>query len=283
MAIEHISDTARWVAVYRAMESERTDAIFRDPFARRLAGVRGEEIVRAMPRGAQMSWSMIVRTAMFDEIIMQTVRGRGADTVLNLAAGLDTRAWRLDLPSSLRWVDVDLPDILQYKTELMKEERPRCHYEAIPTDLTDSKRRAALFAIVAREAQRAIVVTEGLLVYLQPLDVESLGRAVHDQPAFRWWLLDLASPRLLKIMLKWWGRQVEQGNAPFVFAPEEGSKFFERSGWREVEWRSTMDEAHRLKREMRGMWLWRLLGRLQSRRKQEEYKRFSGTLLLERA
>jgi O-methyltransferase involved in polyketide biosynthesis len=38
MTIEHISDTARWVAFYRAMETERPDAIFRDPFARQLAG-----------------------------------------------------------------------------------------------------------------------------------------------------------------------------------------------------------------------------------------------------
>ena len=39
--IENISDTARWVAVYRAMETERPDAIFRDPFAARLAGDTG--------------------------------------------------------------------------------------------------------------------------------------------------------------------------------------------------------------------------------------------------
>ncbi|MGD0484992.1 MAG: hypothetical protein ABSB58_10150, partial [Gemmatimonadales bacterium] len=38
LPIEHVSDTARWVAVHRAMESERPDALFRDPFARRLAG-----------------------------------------------------------------------------------------------------------------------------------------------------------------------------------------------------------------------------------------------------
>lgn len=43
MAIENISDTARWVAVYRAMETARPDAIFRDPFADRLAGQRGRE------------------------------------------------------------------------------------------------------------------------------------------------------------------------------------------------------------------------------------------------
>jgi O-methyltransferase involved in polyketide biosynthesis len=51
MTIENISDTARWVAVYRTMETERPDAIFRDPFADRLAGQRGREILNAMPKG----------------------------------------------------------------------------------------------------------------------------------------------------------------------------------------------------------------------------------------
>ena len=63
MPIENISDTARWVAVYRAMESERADAIFRDPFARRLAGGKGEQIVETMKSGRRMAWAMIVRTA----------------------------------------------------------------------------------------------------------------------------------------------------------------------------------------------------------------------------
>ncbi len=51
MPIEHISDTARWVAVYRAMETARPDAIFRDPHARQLAGERGDHIVDTMKRG----------------------------------------------------------------------------------------------------------------------------------------------------------------------------------------------------------------------------------------
>jgi O-methyltransferase involved in polyketide biosynthesis len=77
--ISHISDTARWVAVYRAMETERPDAIFRDPFARRLAGERGEAIVRGMPKGRQMSWPMVVRTAVMDEIIMRCIMKDGVD------------------------------------------------------------------------------------------------------------------------------------------------------------------------------------------------------------
>ena len=52
MAIENISDTARWVAVYRAMETARPDAIFRDPFAERLGGSAGGRSWTRCRRGA---------------------------------------------------------------------------------------------------------------------------------------------------------------------------------------------------------------------------------------
>src|SRR5437867_343111 len=80
------------------MESERPDALFRDPHARRLAGERGERIVASMRRGRAWAWPMIVRTAVLDELMLRTVERDGVDTVLNLAAGLDTRPYRLALP-----------------------------------------------------------------------------------------------------------------------------------------------------------------------------------------
>ena len=283
MTIEHISDTARWVAVYRAMETERPDAIVRDRYAARLAGERGTTIVDAMPRGRAMAWAMIVRTAVFDEIILDAVRNRGADLVLNLAAGLDARPWRLPLPPALRWVDVDLPDILRYKTETLAGERPACAYEAAAVDLRDAAARQALFARVGAAASRALVVTEGLLVYLTPEQVADLARDLHAQPSLRWWLFDLASPRLLAMMQKMWGRSVNaRGAAPFRFAPAEGTAFFAPFGWREAEYRSAIEEARRLRREMRGMWLWRFLGRFSGARRREEARRMSGMALLER-
>ncbi|SRR5258707_2500285 len=100
--ISSVSDTARLVAMYRAMESERPDASFRDPCARRLAGPAGEQILASMPQGRRWAWPMIVRTAVMDEVIMRLVTQEGVDTVLNLAAGLDARAYRLDLPAQLR-------------------------------------------------------------------------------------------------------------------------------------------------------------------------------------
>ena len=283
MTIQHVSDTARWVAVYRAMETARPDAIFRDPFAERLAGARGPEIVDAMKQGRAMAWAMIVRTALFDELIADAVTRRGVDSVVNLAAGLDARPWRMELPATLRWVDVDLPDILAYKTETLRGETPRCRYEGIATDLTDERARRALFARLGADARRALVVSEGLLVYLAESQVQALADALHAQPSFAWWLIDLASPRLLRIMERTWGRSVAAGNAPFRFGPASGTAFFAPHGWREEQFRSTMDEARRLRREMRGMWLWRPLMRLYPARTREEFRRMSGTVLLARS
>lgn len=281
--ISHVSDTAHWVAIYRAMESERPDALFRDPYARRLAGLRGEEIVRAMPRGRSWAWPMIVRTAVMDEIILRAVREDGVRTVVNLAAGLDTRAYRLDLPPTLRWFDVDFPDVQQYKRAALEGERPRCALEWVPADLANPADRRAVLARMAAADGPALAIAEGLLIYLTPEQVRALARDLHSCPVLSWWLIDLASPRLLKMMQRTWGGRAAAGGAPFQFAPAEGTAFFEPAGWHEVEFRSSWDESLRLGRTMKLARLWTLLGRLTSKRKREAARRFSGIVLLERA
>ena len=280
--ITHVSDTARWVAIYRAMESERPDAIFRDPYARRLAGPRGEEIVQSMPKGRAMAWPMIVRTAVMDEIILRAVERDGVHTVMNLAAGLDTRPYRLPLPGGLRWIEVDFSDLLAYKQEQLAGEKPRCQLERVAVDLTDRARRRELFAdAVSGGGGGTLVVTEGLLVYLAPDEVGRLADDLHAA-GFGWWLIDLGSPALLKMLAKSWGRKLEEGNAPFRFAPAEGTRFFAPHGWAEAEYRSMWEESLRLKRTMPLAWLWNIIGKLYTQKKREEFRRFSGIVLFQR-
>jgi methyltransferase (TIGR00027 family) len=280
--ISHVSDTAHWVAVYRAMESERPDALFRDPYARRLAGPRGEAIVRAMPRGRSWDWPMIVRTAVMDEILLRAIARDGVRTVVNLAAGLDARAYRLDLPRALRWIDVDLPDIQIYKREALSGETPRCALEWVPADLADAVQRRAVLQRVAAGPSPALVITEGLLIYLEPAQVAELARGLHGCAPLSWWLTDLASPRLLKLMARTWGKAVRQG-APFRFAPAEGTAFFAPAGWREAEFRSMWDESLRLKRSMPLAGFWNLVGKLYPKKTREEMRRMSGIVLMKRS
>src|SRR5260370_24232724 len=147
--VRNISDTALWAAVFRGWENERPDALFRDPYAERLAGERGARIAKELKFGTRHTWSWIARTYVFDQMIGDEI-ARGADMVINLAAGLDTRPYRMELPPSLTWVEIDLPGILDYKQEVLGREQPACSLERIKLDLATMAGRRAVFAPLAR-------------------------------------------------------------------------------------------------------------------------------------
>jgi methyltransferase (TIGR00027 family) len=277
--LRDVSDTALWVAAYRAEESERPDALFHDPFARRLAGARGFRILDALPKGRQMSWPMVARTVVFDERIRAHLAA-GADLVLNLAAGLDARPYRMALPSTVRWVEVDLPAMIEYKSEILAPETPVCALERIALDLSDRGARRDLFAALARRGERILVVSEGLLIYLEETAVAELATDLAAHPSFRHWIADLASPGLLRRMQPTWGSEVASAGAPFRFAPEEGPAFFERYGWRVASLEESFRAAARIGRLPRWM---RPFAWLPAPKKWNPKRIWSGLLALERA
>lgn len=237
--IRDIADTAWWTAVYRARETDRKNALFRDPFARRLAGIRGAEIAGEAERQKKSEWSMAARTVLFDDLILEQV-GKGADMVVNLAAGLDARPYRLALPSSLVWVEVDLPGLLEYKADVLADDKPVCVLERAPLDLSDAAARRDLFERLGRRSARPLIVSEGLLIYLEREAVVSLARDLALVPSIRTWILDLVSPGLLRLMRKNLGEQLTKAGAPLQFGPEEGPSFFAPYGWKAVEVRSLL-------------------------------------------
>jgi methyltransferase (TIGR00027 family) len=119
--ITHVSDTARWTALHRATESARPDALFRDPLAERLAGEQGRAIVARAPRPTRNGWWLVARTKIIDHTVAEAI-GDDCDRVLNLAAGLDTRPYRLDLPADFDWVEADLPELLAEKAQLLSDQ-----------------------------------------------------------------------------------------------------------------------------------------------------------------
>ena len=245
--LRDVSDTARWAAVFRARETDRSHALFRDPFARRLAGERGAQILAEMPNAGRNAWSWVARTYLFDCVIGDEVT-RGADVVLNLAAGLDARPYRMQLPPTLRWIEVDLPGLIAYKAEVLGDAKPVCALERVSMDLSDEEALRILLAEIGRTARRVLVITEGLLIYLTPAQVAALATDLASTPGVRRWVLDLSSPGLLKMMMKQLGSTLRAAGAPLRFAPAEGPPFFTRFGWRVAEVRSLLRTAHRKRR-----------------------------------
>jgi len=245
--VENISDTARWVAFFRAEESERPDAVFHDPFARQLAGEKGEQIANAIEFSRRNSWSFTTRTYLFDEYISQHV-ANGFDMVINLAAGLDARAYRMKLPPSLKWLEVDLPAILSYKQAILKNEKPNCEFRSIQLDLSDRKARLKLFKQLNNECKKALIATEGLMIYLTNGQAAELAVDLSSHNHFHRWVFDLASPGLLTMAQKEMGPTLKEGNAVFQFAPDEGEEFFLRYGWKNLESKSLLKTAAIIKR-----------------------------------
>jgi methyltransferase (TIGR00027 family) len=243
--ISNVSDTARWVAVYRAWESARPDALFRDPYADLLAGERGRSIAAHMPRSAGNGWPLIARTKLIDDRVEAAV-GAGCRCIVNLAAGLDTRPYRLELPPTLQWIEADLPAIIDEKERLLGDAQPHCRLKRIKIDLKNSAQRIAMLQDAGASAAPVLVITEGLLVYLDEIEVRALAADLLAQDYIRWWVIDLASPAILHMMQKQMGAQL--ANSPMKFAPPKGVAFFEATGWKVTEMRSMLRAAAEYKR-----------------------------------
>jgi methyltransferase (TIGR00027 family) len=220
-----VSETAHWIAAYRAMETNRPDAIFRDPLAARLAGPLGDKVPKGIP-----PWPMIVRTKLIDDLILESIKS-GADRVLNLAAGLDTRPYRLVLPSGLRWIEADFPVITALKETALASEKPACELIREKIDLSDVKARAAFLDRALEGARNALVLTEGLLAYLEESAVRTLADELYARPQVRFWVIDLASPGVLKRMQKATDTRLDEADR-LKFAPTSGVAFFEASQWK---------------------------------------------------
>jgi methyltransferase (TIGR00027 family) len=241
--VSHVSDTARWTALHRATESARPDALFNDPLAELLAGEHGRAISARAPRISRNGWWLVARTKIIDDVITQSIAD-GCDRVLNLAAGLDTRPYRLDLPADFCWVEADLPQLLAEKADLLADQTPRCRLTRTAVDLSDPRARDDFLNDALIGATTALVLTEGLLTYLEDRDIKALSESF-TRPEVAWWMLDFPFPGVKKLM---------NNNMPasqeglFKFAPDNGLAYFEDLGWRVVEAESQFVAAHRFRR-----------------------------------
>ena len=250
--VRNVSDTALWVAYFRALETKRPDALFRDPFAERLAGERGFQIANTLPNGNNQEWAWMARTYLFDQFAMRVIQ-EGADLVVNLAAGLDARPYRMNLPASLEWVEVDFPEIVSYKEDILASETPVCRLERIPMDLSDVQARRALFADLNRRAKKIAVLSEGLLIYFATEAVVSLAKDLAAESNIQNWVLDLASPGQLKLMQRSSGIQLSEAGAAFKFGPPEGPNFFVPYGWEPIDIQGLLKTAAQFKRSPAGL------------------------------
>lgn len=277
--ILRVSDTAFMAAAYRAQESARPDALFRDPLADRLAGERGRAMVAHLPKRAVVGgWTVVMRTHIIDDMIRCAV-AQGVDTVLNLGAGLDTRPYRLDLPPALQWVEVDAPQVIEAKASLLADEPAHCQVQRIAADLAQTSQRQACLQAALGGAKQALVLTEAVTPYLSESAVADLAQDLRAQGAVGAWINDYFSPEAYSYRRRSGMSQAMQ-NAPFLFEPADYFGFFAQQGWRAQETRYFAEQGQRLGRVAPFPWgvrvMTTLLQALAGRQRREAMQRCAG-------
>lgn len=178
MIVEPVSQTAMLTAAARAAERGRTHPLFDDPFAELLAGRQGHDLLMRVGLDVAVP-SIAIRTRYFDDVVRAARTARGVTQFVLLGAGLDTRAYRMHLPSS-GWYEVDWPPVLAYKRGLLEQTgaRPTVGLRHVAMDVLDD----ALFpelAATGLDWRRPILwVAEGLFAFLEQHSVEKLLVAI---------------------------------------------------------------------------------------------------------
>ena len=282
--INQVSDTAFMAATYRAIETDRPNAMFHDPLATKLAGEQGRKIVGSLPKQAFIGgWTVVIRTKIIDEFI-QVAIAEGVDTILSLGAGLDTRPYRMELLKSVRWIEVDYPRVIDLKEIRLSGETPRCRLERVRLDLADVEARRIFLDKVAAQSTKVLVLTEAVTPYLSEDAVASLGADLRSHASIRYWVADYFSPASYEYRRRS-GMSRAMKNAPFLFEPKDFFGFYSQIGWKPKETRYFAIETERLRRPapfpLTIRLVMRVLGIFASPERRREMKRYAGFVLFE--
>jgi methyltransferase (TIGR00027 family) len=227
-----VAATGLLVAAMRAEESTRDDALFHDPFAERLAGDEGRRLLaESSAETGQPSAPIVVRTRLFDEALLR-VHADGVAQVVNLAAGMDARSYRLPWRDGTTVYEVDQPQVIAIKEERLAGEQPRCRRAAVGVDLADDWPEV-LDSQGFDSSSRTVWLIEGLLQYIEASDVDRLFARVDALSAPGSVLLYdvvgialLGAPFLLSTL-----EFMQKLGAPWVFGTDTPDALVEHRGW----------------------------------------------------
>jgi methyltransferase (TIGR00027 family) len=224
--------TARWTAGVRARESARADHLFEDPWAEALVGKEGVEWLAQRPEDSIIP--IAIRTRFFDDFLLDTSRRHAIRQVVLMAAGLDTRAFRLDWPAGTCLFELDQPHVLQYKEEVLHAAgaRPACQRRLIEADLTSPWQEKLLGSNFDARLPSAWLL-EGFLFYLSNESITQVIDGVTGLAAPGSWMgFDIISSAMLtSTWTRPWVEMQASMGAPWIGTLDAPQEFLAQRGW----------------------------------------------------
>jgi O-methyltransferase involved in polyketide biosynthesis len=109
---------------------------------------------------------MAIRARQYDEWLKEFLARHRDAVVLNLGCGLDTRVSRIDPPASIRWFDVDFPEVIDLRKKFYTD---GSNYKMLATSLSDER----WLDLIPRD-RPAGILAEGVFEYMNVDDVRAL-------------------------------------------------------------------------------------------------------------
>jgi methyltransferase (TIGR00027 family) len=182
----------------RAIQSAWKNPILRDPWAEE--AMRHIDYDMSKQLTGVASWSMwkdigpaviATRAATFDLLTTRFLADHPDATVLHLGCGMDSRVFRIDPPAGIQWFDVDYPDVIDLRRQLLPERDSA--YHMIGAQLDDLR----WMDEVPRD-RTALLIAEGVLMYVSEADVKALLNTVVAHFPGGQMIFDVVHPVILK-------------------------------------------------------------------------------------
>ncbi len=227
-----LGSTAHWTAAVRAQETAREDHLFEDPWAAALAGDEGSAWIAN--RSPDSTVPMVLRIRFFDDFIQRVTRGNILNQVVLMAAGLDTRAYRLDWPAGTTIFELDQPGVLQEKEVTLHSAgaKPTCTRRIIEADLT-APWKDILLQAGFNPTQPSAWLLEGFLFYIPNEIATRILDDVNCLAAPGSWLgFDIInSITLTSPYTQPWIEMQARAGAPWIGSMDEPVEFLATRGW----------------------------------------------------
>ena len=224
--------TARWTASVRARESARADRLFGDPWAEALTGKEGAEWLARRPEDSTLP--MAIRARFFDDFLLDISRRHAIRQVVLMASGLDTRAFRLDWPAGACLFELDQPEVLQYKEQVLHAAgaRPTCQRQLVEADLTCPWQEKLTQSGFDPQIP-SLWLLEGFLFYLSNESVTQVIDGVTNLAASASWMgLDIINSAMLtSTWTRPWVEMQASMGAPWIGTLDAPQEFLARRGW----------------------------------------------------
>ncbi len=227
-----LGSTACWTAAVRAAETARPDGLFKDPWAAELAGETGADWIGQ--RSPESTIPIVIRTRFFDDFVHRVVQDQTTRQVVILAAGLDTRAYRLLWPPATQLFELDQAEVLRQKEAVLQSAgaQAACQRHAVGMDLTQPWSQVLLDAGFDPQ-QATLWLLEGFLFYLDVPDILPILDRVNDLSAPGSWMgFDIVNGAVLSsAFTRAWVEMQAANGAPWKGTLDDPAGVLAERGW----------------------------------------------------